>query len=93
MDDQFFDAFLRISGLFMGFLADKGHDKEFSDDELEQIKGELEVLTSAVECEIARRQEAYEAAGGADVKGDTNRAQKIKSTPESAAEYIQNLKV
>jgi protein subunit release factor A len=57
------------------------------------LDGELDEIKAAIERQRASILAALEAAGGRDCQGDTNRAHKIKATPESAAEYVNNLKV
>ena len=66
---------------------------EMTDDRLSDFEAQLNVIGDAITYEKELREAALEAAGGRDVQGDTNRAQKIKVTPESAAEYINGLKV
>lgn len=65
---------------------------EMTDACLDDFEGQLNVFSDAITYERELRQAALEAAGGADTRGDTNRAQKA-ATAESAASYIENLKV
>lgn len=74
---DFIQAIARAIGLLQGFTAMKIQDGEFSDAELDQLQGELEAIISAVEYERECRQAALDAAGGADVRGDKNQAEKI----------------
>lgn len=90
--DDFAGAILRASGLFNGFTAQKAKDGDITIAECDQIIGELEDIKAAVETYKAKLEAAYEDAGGADSKNDTDRARKV-ATPESAAEYVDKLKV
>ena len=64
---------------------------EMTDDRLADFEQQLNVFGDAVTYERELREAALEAAGGADVKGDTNRAMKIKTTPEQ--DYVNGLEV
>ena len=89
----FAEVIERAAGLFYGWTAEKAADGEITLTELDQLDGELDEIKAAIERQRASILAALEDAGGRDCQGDTNRAHKIKATPESAAEYINNLKV
>ena len=81
----------RAAGLFYEWTSKKAADGEITLDELDQLDGELDEIKSAIEQQRALILAALEDAGGRDVRADLNRAKKISA--ESAAAYVQNLKV
>ena len=89
----FAEVIERAAGLFYGFTSQKAKDGEITLTELDQMDGELDEIKTAIEQQRAIILAALEDAGGRDCHGDTNRAQRVKTTPELAAEYINNLKV
>ena len=94
--DDFANSLDKLSGLLTAFIASlhsDSNDRELSLSDLDEIDGTIDQIKEFIQLERDRINAALEAAGGRDVKGDTNRSQKIKATPESAAEYVQNLKV
>ena len=92
MVDKFADSLRATSAFFSEYvarLAADGIDLR----ELNDLDECLDAFKTVIQEERERIEQALEDAGGRDCQGDTNRAQKIKVTPESAAEYVQNLKV
>lgn len=55
--------FMEAIGLLQGFTAAKCADGELSDDELNQMRGELEAIIDAIDYVIDLRQTALQAAG------------------------------
>jgi len=88
---DFAEIITRAAGLFQGWTSQKAADGEITLEELDQMDGELDEIKSAIEQQRALILAALEDGGGRDVQADTNRARKISA--ESAAEYVQNLKV
>jgi hypothetical protein len=79
----------RAIGLLQGFTAEKTRDDDLSDTEIEQLIGELETITAALQFELECRQEACQQAGGH--ASDKNRAEKVSTG--SVADYVENLKI
>jgi hypothetical protein len=90
---DFAEIITRAAGLFQGWTSQKAADGEITLDELDQMDGEIDEIKSAIEQQRALILAALEDGGGRDSKGDLNRAQKIKATPESATEYIHKLEI
>ena len=85
---------MRDTVMSLTFLIEKrSADEDFSEQDIKDTIENLHTIEDGLNCYLDKINQALEAAGGRDVQGDTNRAQKIKATPESAAEYINNLKV
>ena len=85
---------MRETAISLTFLIEqRTADEDFSEQDIKDTIENLHTIEDGLNCYLEKINQAYEAAGGADVKGDLNKAQKIKATPESAAEYVQNLKV
>ncbi len=79
----------RAVGLLQGWTAEKTKDDDLSDAEIEQLIGELETITAALQYELECRQEACQQAGGH--ASDTNRASKIST--DDVVDYVNKLEI
>lgn len=89
MEDDLCDKINRAVGLLRGWTAEKTKDGELSDTEIEQLIGEIETITAALQYELECRQEACQQAGGH--ASDKNKAEKVST--DSVVDYVENLKI
>ena len=88
--DRFAESMQATSAFFAEYVKQIANDG-ISLREIDDIDECLDAFKKVVQDERERIEAALEDAGGRDVQGDLNRAQKVKTTPEQ--DYVNGLEV